>query len=71
MHQHEDGPPTMEFVNIGAILSGDSSADPLVLDNWITLPFTCSGAGEVHAGSYSCCERRSRGALGPTLAPKI
>ena len=33
IHQHEDGPPTMEFVNIGAIINGDSSKDPLVLDN--------------------------------------
>ena len=33
MHQHEDGPPTMEFVDIGAIINGDTSKDPLVLDN--------------------------------------
>lgn len=33
MHQHEDGPPSMEFVNLRAIMNGDSSKDPLVLDN--------------------------------------
>ena len=33
MHQHEAAPPTMEFVNIGAILSGNGANDPLVQDN--------------------------------------